>query len=30
MRAHKVVENPDVDEILEAEAATYERIKSRR
>lgn len=30
MRAHKVIENPTVEQILETEQATYERIKSRR
>lgn len=30
MRAHKNRPNPNLDEILEAEAATYERIESRR
>lgn len=30
MRAHKVVETPTVEQILEAESWTYERIKSRR
>ena len=30
MRAHKVIENPTVDQILETEQATYDRIKSRR
>ncbi len=30
MRAHKNRPDPDLDEILEAEAATYERIESRR
>lgn len=30
MRAHKNIANPTVEEILAAEAATYERINSRR
>ncbi|GFI37497.1 1-deoxy-D-xylulose 5-phosphate reductoisomerase [Lachnospiraceae bacterium] len=30
MKAHKVIENPTLDEVLETEAATYERIESRR
>lgn len=30
MKAHKTITDPTVDQILEAEAATYERIKSRR
>lgn len=30
MRAHKVVDNPTVEQILDTEAATYERILSRR
>ena len=30
MKAHKVVENPNVDQILEAESWAYERIRSRR
>ncbi len=30
MRAHKVIENPTLEEVLETEAATYERIESRR
>ena len=30
MRAHKVIENPSVDQILETESWAYERIKSRR
>lgn len=30
MNAHKVTESPTVEQILEAEAATYERILSRR
>jgi 1-deoxy-D-xylulose-5-phosphate reductoisomerase len=30
MENHKVVENPSVEEILEAEAAAYEWIDSRR
>ena len=30
MRAHKVIPNPTVDQILEAEQAAYERIRSRR
>jgi len=30
MRAHKVIENPTVEQILDTEAATYERILSRR
>ena len=30
MRAHKNRPNPSLEEILEAEAATYERIESRR
>ena len=30
MRAHKTIENPTVNQILETEAATYERILSRR
>lgn len=30
MRAHKTIENPTVEQILETEAATYERIRNRR
>ena len=30
MRAHKTIENPTVEQKLETEAATYERIRSRR
>lgn len=30
MRAHKNIQNPTLEEILETEAATYERIESRR
>ena len=30
MRAHKNIENPTLDQILETEAETYVRIKSRR
>lgn len=30
MRAHKNIDNPDLKQILDTEAATYERIKSRR
>lgn len=30
MKAHKIIENPTLDEVLETEAATYERIESRR
>ena len=30
MRAHKVIDNPTVEQILDTEAATYERILSRR
>ena len=30
MRAHKTIENPTVEQILDTEAATYERIRSRR
>ena len=30
MRAHKNIENPTLDQILETEAETYARIKSRR
>lgn len=30
MRAHKTIENPTVEQILETEVATYERIRSRR
>ena len=30
MKALKVIENPTLDEVLETEAATYERIESRR
>lgn len=30
IRAHKVIENPTLEQILETEAATYERINSRR
>lgn len=30
MKAHKVIENPTVEQILETETATYERILSRR
>ena len=30
VRAHKTIENPTVEQILETEAATYERIRSRR
>ena len=30
MRAHKNIDNPTLEQILETEAATYERIRSRR
>lgn len=30
MKAHKIIENPTLNEVLETEAATYERIESRR
>ena len=30
MKAHKTIANPTVDQILDTETATYERIKSRR
>ena len=30
IRAHKVIEHPTMEQILETEAATYERINSRR
>ena len=30
MRAHKVIDHPTVEQILETEAATYERILGRR
>ena len=30
MKAHKVIANPTVDQILETENWTYERIRSRR
>lgn len=30
MRAHKVIEDPTLEEVLETEAETYERIESRR
>jgi 1-deoxy-D-xylulose-5-phosphate reductoisomerase len=30
MRAHKNIANPTLEQILETEAATYERIRSRR
>ena len=30
IRAHKVIEHPTLEQILETEAATYERINSRR
>lgn len=30
MRVHKVIEDPTLEEVLETEAATYERIESRR
>ena len=30
MKAHKNIENPTLEQILETEAATYERINSRR
>ena len=30
MRAHKNIENPTLEQILETEAETYERIRSRR
>lgn len=30
MSAHKTIENPTVEQILETEAATYERIRNRR
>ena len=30
MRAHKNIENPTLEEIFMTEAATYERIESRR
>ena len=29
MREHKIIENPSVEEILDTEAAVYERIESR-
>ena len=30
MQAHKNIENPTLQQILDTEAATYERINSRR
>lgn len=30
MRAHKNIANPSLEQILEVEQATYERIRSRR
>lgn len=30
MMAHKIIENPTLEQILEIEAETYERINSRR
>ena len=30
MRAHHNIENPDLQQILDVEAATYDRIRSRR
>ena len=30
IRAHKVIEDPSLDEILKTEQETYERINSRR
>ncbi len=30
IRAHKVIENPTLEQILETEKETYERINSRR
>ena len=30
MKAHKNIKNPTLEQILETEAATYERINSRR
>lgn len=30
MRAHKIIENPDLNQILKTEQETYERIESRR
>ena len=30
MRAHRNIENPDIQQILDTEAATYDRIRSRR
>lgn len=30
MQAHKNIDNPSLQEILDAEAATYDRINSRR
>ena len=30
IRAHKVIEHPTLEQILETEAATYDRINSRR
>lgn len=30
MSVHKNIENPSLDQILETEALTYERINSRR
>ncbi len=30
MRAHRNIENPDIQQILDTEAATYDRINSRR
>jgi 1-deoxy-D-xylulose-5-phosphate reductoisomerase len=29
MKAHKIIENPSVDEILEVEKSVYEMIESR-
>ena len=30
MRAHQNIENPTLEQILDTEAATYDRINSRR
>ena len=30
MEAHKLIQNPTLEQILETEAETYERIRSRR
>ena len=30
MKAHKIIENPSLEQILDTEAAVYERIRSRR